>query len=719
MKHNTIILLTILLICIPNISFGQEDAISNSLIDFLNGEMITLATGRSQPMSEAPAVAAVVTSEDIKDMGATTLSQVLESIPGIHIISSQTRLNDIVSIRGMYGNFNPHVLMLVNGIPITLSYFGDRSDSVRNIVPVESISRIEVVHGPGSAIFGADAVSGVINIITKNADDIDGVEGGVRYGSFNTKSAWALYGGNWDELNVAFTFEHNSTNGDDGRIISTDSQTLLDNVFGTDVSYAPGSLSTGDERSDLHLELNYDRWTLHAWNWWQHEGGEGDGLAHALDPEGYTHSGNNQLYDLTFRDPFLFRDWEISSTISYLRFSGGTYQKLFPENSVVPIGSDGNINGTNPTGLVLFPEGVIGNPGLEEQHYRFDFVSFYTGFDNHRWRLATGLHYVDGESKETKNFGPGVLDGTALLPPPTINVSTTPVTDVTNTPYVYVKSASRTNQYISLQDEWIFAKDWSLVTGVRYDHYSDFGNTINPRISLVWETKPNLTTKLLYGRAFRPPTFVEMFNSNNPVTLGNSDLDPETINTIELAFDYRPIFSIRSGLNLFAYEIDDLIQYVPNIDNDAAFAQNSGEQRGYGVELTGKWDISSNFTLQGNYAFQYAMDVDTNTRVSNTPTNQIYLMSKWEFKPTWFLNTQLYWIGDRKRSPDDPRPEVDDYAIVNFSLRKNNITKNMSAALLVNNVFNTSAFEPSPIRTLPEDYPLEGRSVIGEVRFHF
>lgn len=92
---------------------------------------------------------------------------------------------------------------------------------------------------------------------------------------------------------------------------------------------------------------------------------------------------------------------------------------------------------------------------------------------------------------------------------------------------------------------------------------------------------------------------------------------------------------------------------------------------------------------------------------------------KWEFKPTWFLNTQLHWVGDRKRVFGDTRPEVDDYTIVNFALRKKNITKNVSAAMLINNAFNTSAFEPSPIDTIPGDYPLEGRSVMGELRFQF
>jgi outer membrane receptor for ferrienterochelin and colicins len=83
-------------------------------------------------------------------------------------------------------------------------------------------------------------------------------------------------------------------------------------------------------------------------------------------------------------------------------------------------------------------------------------------------------------------------------------------------------------------------------------HYSDFGDTFNPRIALVWQSAYNLTTKFMYGRAFRAPSFSELFNVNNPVAQGNDSLDPESIDWYELAFDYQPRADLRTGLNLFA-----------------------------------------------------------------------------------------------------------------------------------------------------------------------
>ncbi len=116
-----------------------------------------------------------------------------------------------------------------------------------------------------------------------------------------------------------------------------------------------------------------------------------------------------------------------------------------------------------------------------------------------------------------------------------------------------------------LQDEWQLADDWQLTAGVRYDEYSDFGGTINPRAALVWDINQQLTSKLLYGRAFRAPTFSEQGNQNNPVLLGNRNLRPETINTYEWAFDYRPVSSLRTAVNLYYYQIESLISVVPDV----------------------------------------------------------------------------------------------------------------------------------------------------------
>ena len=128
-------------------------------------------------------------------------------------------------------------------------------------------------------------------------------------------------------------------------------------------------------------------------------------------------------------------------------------------------------------------------------------------------------------------------------------------------------SKSHLRLHLSLQDEWQLAPDWELTAGVRYDHYSDFGATLNPRAALVWQTSPRLTSKILYGRAFRAPAFDTLYAQNNPVGLGNDSLDPETIDTIELAKNskFGVVVSHRSG------ETEDVFI------SDLAVALNAGQ----------------------------------------------------------------------------------------------------------------------------------------------
>jgi outer membrane receptor for ferrienterochelin and colicins len=702
---------------------GQINDVEDLVSAYGDEDIISLATGRSQPISRAPAVATVITAKEIEEMGATNLDQVLETVPGIHMSLSSIYLDPIISIRGIHTDVNPQVLMLVNGIPITQVYLGDRG--IRSTLPVASIERVEVVRGPGSAIFGADAFAGVINVITKDAANINGTEGGIRYGSFDTKDAWALHGSKWGELDLAFTVEYHRAAGDDDRIIRSDSQSLFDSALGTNVSLAPGPMSTGIKRSDIRLDLSYRDWRLRAWNWHQSDVRVGPGLAQALDPSGKGES-DNYLVDLTFHNPDLTENWDLTGRFSYMGVNLNTQQRLFPAGTVLPIGKDGNLNPIKPAGLVLFNDGLKGNPGRDEDHFRLDLTGFYTGFDYHRLRFSSGVHYVEVTPNETKNFGPGVIDSSSLLPPPALNFDDGNVTDVTGTPFIYVKPEQRTVYYASIQDEWSFASNWNLTTGVRFDHYSDFGDTINPRLALVWDARHDVTTKFLYGRAFRAPSFAELFAINNPVVLGNPELDPEIINTLELAFDYRPTFDLRTGLNLFAYKVDDLIRFVPDPGATTTTAQNVGSQEGYGLELETEWKLTSDFILQGNYAFQNSEDTDTNTNAGNAPMNQIYLIGKWKFLPDWLFSTSILWVGDRHRVIEDPRPNIDDYTTVNLTLRKKNIIRGLSGALLVHNLFDEKAFEPSPTdpsvpsgSLVPGNYPLSGRYISGELQYRF
>lgn len=621
MKTNAFVM--ILLFCLyvttASSAYAAEDYSlepDNTFDDFASyygdEEFISIATGSKKPVYKAPSVASVITASQLKELGATNLNDALETVPGLHVaLSSLSRLDSVYSIRGLHTGINPQVLMLINGIPFPYAYTGARPALFQ--MPVTAISRIEILRGPGSAVYGADAFSGVINIITKEAGEIDGTHVGARYGSFDSHELWLQHGRSYGPWDIAFSFNYQDSDGDTGRKVSSDFQTTLDQIFGTNASLAPDVLSTRYTRYDTHLEIKRQDWSLRLWNWKLHDAGIGAGGAQALDPHG-RQDVDQFLADLGYKNERLHPDWTFEANTSYLYRYNETQFTLLPPGAVVPIGNDGNLDFVTPAGIVAFPDGIHGNPSGTDNQIALDLATIYTGWKSHRLRLGAGIRYLRYHPEEEKNFGPGVIDG-----------SVTPVdgrlTDVSGTPYLFSPIKSRTVRYLSLQDEWAFAPDWELTAGMRYDHYSDFGQTINPRLALVWEARYNLTAKLLYGSAFRAPSFGEFSAINNPVTLGNEDLDPETIDTLELAFDYRPTFDIQTKLSLFGYRAKDLINYVSDAGATTKTAQNSGDQDGYGFELEASWKILDNLTVSGNYAWQHSEDHNTHDRVPDALAN--------------------------------------------------------------------------------------------------
>jgi len=334
---------------------------------------ISIATGSSQAITRAPSAATVITAHDIKAMGATDLDQALESVPGLHVSKSDILMTPIYSFRGIHTKYNPQVLMLVNGIPITNVFVGDRSQAWGGM-PLENVARIEVIRGPGSALYGADAFSGVINVITKTAADLKGTEYGARIGSFNTKDVWIQHGGKLGELDAAFYLRAGNTDGQKG-IVQQDAQTAWDAIFGTKASLAPGPVNEQRKAFDARTDLSYDAWRLRA-AYQQRELGSGAGVAGALDPN--ARASDNRLYlDLNYEQANWAQNWDVSGVIGYYDVQSKPANPIF---SLFPAGAFGG----------AFPNGMLGTSGHSEQHTHASVAAVYTAFDQHRIRTGAG-----------------------------------------------------------------------------------------------------------------------------------------------------------------------------------------------------------------------------------------------------------------------------------------------------------------------------------------
>ncbi|MGC2458221.1 MAG: TonB-dependent receptor [Gallionellaceae bacterium] len=639
---------------------------------------VTIATGNRQLVTRAPSVATVITAEDIAAIGAADFDEVMETVPGVHVSRSPINYNPIYTIRGIDTQYNPQVLMLVNGIPITTMYTGSRS-IIWGGMPVENIARIEVIRGPGSALYGADAVAGVINIITKTSADVNGTQLGLRDGSFNSRDAWALYGGKWGGIDVAAYLRAGDTDGP-RQIITADA------LSGTPFpSLAPGPVNLGRNAIDGNLDLSRDKWRLRAGYQQRTDVGTGAGVASALDPAGSSF-GERINTDLTYQHANFARNLDVTAQASYLYITEQSNLTLYPP------------------GFPGFPDGVIGNPDKWERHLHLTLAAAYNGLSSQKLSFGVGTQDDDLYcTQETKNFTLAPVPG-GFFPVPLPGG----ITEMNSTD-IFLNPHDRRVSYAYAQDEWTFTKDWYLTAGVRHDQYSDFGGTTNPRLALVWETAYNLTSKLLYGRAFRPPSFSELYIINNPVGLGNPNLKPETNQSTELAFAWQATGNLQANLNLFHYHMRDILRFVENPDTTYT-AQNAGGQYGDGMEVELVWDPSVNLRLSGNYAHEHSVDETSGLDAGDAPENHIYARADWRFLPRWTLDTQLNYVADRKREPYDTRPPIPDYHTVDITLRNQNRSNDWNVSFTVLNLFGANALEPSPSPGLiPNDLPVDPR----------
>lgn len=686
-----------------------------------SAEMISIATGTLRPVKLAPAVTHLITAQDIERSGATDIFQLLETVPGIHIYPSPlNRMTNQISIRGMQIGQNPQVLVLLDGVRLKFAFNGGLPPNF--MFPVHLIERIEVMRGPGSAVYGADAYSGVINIITKRAEHLQGFSGGVRGGNFNDHDAWlqlgTQLGDNWF---AALSLEEVRSHQDSAnRMIEADQQTAIEQAFAAggflfQASDAPGSINKQYKLRKIHLNAHNEYWNVRAWQWQLLDAGVGAGAAQALDSEYGLENIKSRQIDIQYDSGTLYRDWQYSVTASYNKLRDDVRFKLFPDGAYATIGWDGNIfpapdKPELTAYLAYFPNGIIGEPDVVTYQRSLQFSLSYRGWKHHQIRLGMEAYREQVHGSERKNFGPGILEpdriGDSVFSQP-VYVVTDTLTDVTNTPYVYIPDVQREVYAISLQDEWELASDWSLTAGLRYDHFSAVGDSLNPRLALVWNMNYNLTAKLLYGEAFRAPSIDTLYAQNNPVILGNPDLSPEQIRTTEMVLLYQPTSLLELQLSLFHYDARDLIEYVAQ-GNGSSVAQNAGQQRGEGFEAEMDWDLNADITLSANYAFQRSEDSETGQTIADAPKNQFYANLDWYLGANYHLFNQINWVMNRERAAGDSRAAIDDYATWDLTLRKKALLSGLDASLTVRNVFDADVREPAPA-AIPGDYPMEGR----------
>ncbi|MCJ8271016.1 MAG: TonB-dependent receptor [Psychrosphaera sp.] len=413
------------------------------------------------------------------------------------------------------------------------------------------------------------------------------------------------------------------------------------------------------------------------------------GAARALDPDGKVGS-EKLLINLDYQHS-LHQHWKMKTQYSLYRSNQRIEENilLFPKGAFYG----------------AFPDGFIGNPETFEQNEILQSTFSYAGLNNHRITLGGGYRVEDlYRVEETKNFNPDFSPIGHII-------------DASGTPEVFMPQYKRDSYFVYIQDEYNIAANWEFTGGVRIDDYSDFGTTINPRLALVWSTNNDLTTKFLYGRAFRKPSFLQLNTVNNPISLGNPNVKPETIDTLEAVFNYQLTPHLHVSLNTYRFTLDKLIDFQSDVDAPTRTAQNGDKVNGYGVEAQVNYQPNGQLRFIGNYAYQSSTEQQTNFKQSNAPNQQWFGQLIWQISDALKLSTQITHVGKTRRNPFDTRPPLNAYTNVGFALNIEDVFASFDVQLKTDNLFNDNIRAPSPgpsadnpSVSVPGDYPQAGRS---------
>jgi len=706
LKYGVIILATY---CASSYSESND---RNSIFDLtlkelLEIQVITAASGFEQSVARAPATVTVINNEEWRSQGAYFLSEVLDAVPGLHVGKP---LDDYThhsySIRGLSGFNSNQIKLLIDGEPFEFMQSGSLFIGLR--MPLSSYKRIEIVKGPGSAVYGADAFAGVINLVSYEHNELP-AQFSARVGSFNTVDVSMSNDFSIGNSHTQWSFDYSKSDDDKNRIVSADLQSIFDSAFGTSASLTPGPI---DEHYEVFTGLIKWQWqniNVDIFTWRNFDLGMGAGVAQALDPNGSSKSYQNQLnikYNLSH-----YMAGDLNASFSFKEQQTKNFLYVFPAGTVLPIGASGNVDFSETVGLTEFKDGFIGTPSPGGETLTLRLTHLLNLNKNNLLRWEIGYERQNFSTSERKNFGPSILDGTQTV----VNGE---LTDVTGTDLIYVEDSKRSFHYMSVQNEWQMTPDKLLSLGVRYDDYSDFGSTTNPRLGLIWQVKEDITFKFFAGSAFRAPDIIQTRNKNNPVRIGNPSLEPETIDTLETGvnLDYMVNKNLMISGSLYSYHAKNLVAYVFDSQSGGEKAENIGEQKGQGGELWLKWKSEKNITLDFSYSFLTAENKD-GVDIADIPNNMAYLSVNWLMSDDWRWNISGKWVADRKRLATDTRSKIDDYYLVTSKIEHRGLVKNLTLALSFNNLFDEKAREPSN-GVIPDDYPLAGRQVLLEFTYN-
>ncbi len=589
-------------------------------------EIVVTATKSEKKADDAPASVTVITQAEMETRNIETVDDALAEIPGVFVKRAKGLMDSTASVRMRGFGGDEYALILLDGQPLNDAYTGGLDWSS---ISTKNIERIEVIRGAASALYGGNAMGGVVNIITKTPEKLE-LEASGGYGT-NSARRYRVSAGNrfGDRLSLRLGYEAESTDGYvTTPVVSSISSSgtgnvsggyLMDNTSGEPARWVVGDKGeNGAERSAFDGKLSFD-----------------------------------------FSDTGKLSFTAVSGQYEYDYGPPNTYMGTFGDDSTYAMAASGQVR--------FRPNDFISYTGISKNETDTFTLSLREMFGPIQINAQGGTVQVDdrytlesGSGSEDYNDSPGTLKITENeswftelrgdMPLGDSHIFTLGVsyrTDKSDTndydipfyrsydgrgPSTFYSGGKSKTWAIFAQDEWQVTDPLTLYVGIRYDSWkvsdgatgepeakteyeSNEESEFSPKISAVWKAFANTTLRASVGHAFRAPTLYELYRSWQSwgtTYQSNPNLKPETVRTYEMGAD-QYFFNKKTRVSVTGYrnDIDDLIYY--DTKESTKYRTNAGEAQTYGVELEASQKLSNWLTLWGNFTYTDAKIVDNPT----------------------------------------------------------------------------------------------------------
>jgi outer membrane receptor protein involved in Fe transport len=636
--------------CLPAVA-ATPDANDLSLEDLMQVPVIG-ASKYLQKQSEVAAAVSVVTRDEIKAFGWRTLGDVLASLPGVY--STYDRQYSYLGMRGfgLPGDLNTRTLILINGNRVNDPVFDQGPTGYDLPLDLDLIERIEFIPGPGGAVYGQNAMFGVVNLVTRTGEAVNSAEVAVAHDFLSQQNkGQAIWGSKL-------------ANGTDMLLsVSELRATGQDLFFNYGAAGVSGNATGEDGERDVNLLARLARgpWSLEVES----------GRHRKDDPTG--------AYLSTPLVPGQFQ--QDARTVAQLR-----YNESFADDKLQVLA---RVFGGSEDYSDLF---YFGSPFTTPAYGKWvgaEVRLLSTSIGGHKLMVGTELQRNVQQDQYSIDF-------------------THPTNDIS-----IPGSGFRAGVYV--QDEWRITKDLTAISGLRFDRIQNNaweGDQItwkaSPRIGLIWMALPATTLKALYGSAYRAPNAFERDYQDNVTQVANPALNGETIDTLEFVADQRVGTDAAVRASIYQWIMHNLVTLGIDPVSGLSQYQSGGNTQARGVELSGDKTWQRDTRLRGSVSLQHVTDAQ-GVHLSNSPS----LLGKLNLSTPLHvagLRAGYELDYDSARRTLDGN-ETGGYVLSNITLSTQSLASGLELSMAIYNLFDKRYAQPASSTNWQNVFEQDGRNV--------